>query len=354
MNILIQIIFYFFVSLFTLIFIVQTYLALPRKFKTTYAGKYTPKTLVIVPSRGTDYSMTDNLKSIKNQKNENFSIICVVDSEDDPSVKNIKEAGLDYIISNYRSGGSGKVRAIATALDRFRDFEVYVVADTDIRASPDWLVNLIRPLSLKKYGLSTTFPYFKSVGNFWSKFKTVWGFVGRGMMESKITVFGWGGSMAFRKELIEGKIGEFAQDVSDDMAITRICKERGLQIAYVPEASPEIYSPDDWGTFKEWSIRQTSLLVSRNKSAFTIGILLYGSMSLLIVASLVFGAIISPIFFLWLIPLILSEIKISKRLREHKIWYYISGIIMPFFYTWNLYRARKTESITWRGVRYKL
>ena len=52
-----------------------------------------------------------------------------------------------------------------------------------------------------------------------SKFKTAWGFVGVGMMQSDITVFGWGGSLAFRKglfdEILRGISGVGQVDAED-------------------------------------------------------------------------------------------------------------------------------------------
>lgn len=348
------ILFYFFIALFSLIFIVQLVLAWPRKYKRSYSGSYKGKVLVIIPIRGVDFELRENLESVKFQDNKNYSIVCVVDDEKDQCVDYIKEVKLDYIVSSFQSPGSGKVRAIATAIEKYRDFDAYVVADSDIRVKKDWLTNLLRPLSIKKFGVSTTFPYFRSAGGFWSKFKTVWGFVGRGMMESSITVFAWGGSMAFRRDLLDGRMDEFSSDISDDMAITRICKEKSFEIAYVPQATPYVYSPDNWDTFKEWSIRQTSLLVSRNRSALKIGILLYGSMCLLILGSVIFSIFFSYIFLIWLLPVIVSEIKLGTRLKDKGLIYYAAGFIMPFFYTWNLYRASKTGKIMWRGLEYKL
>ncbi|MGP6206538.1 glycosyltransferase [Cuniculiplasma sp. SKW3] len=354
MGIVQIILFYFFIVLFSIIFIVQLILAWPRKYKRSYSGSYKGKVLVIIPIRGVDFELSENLESIKFQDYKNYSIICVVDDEKDQCVEHIIKAKLDYIVSTFQSSGSGKVRAISTAIERYRDFDAYVVADSDIRVKKDWLTNLLRPLSVGKFGVSTTFPYFKSAGEFWSKFKTVWGFVGKGMMESPITVFAWGGSMAFRRDLLDGRMDEFSSDISDDMAVTRISKGKGLEIAYVPEATPYIYSPDNWDTFKEWSIRQTSLLVSRNRSALKIGILLYGSMCLLILGSIILSILSSYIFLIWFLPVIMSEIKLGTRLKDKGFAYYIAGLIMPFFYTWNLYIASKTGKIMWRGKEYKL
>ena len=49
----------------------------------------------------------------------------------DDSVNVIKKMGVEYIISSYNcSKCSDKVRAISTAIDRYRDYDVYLLADS--------------------------------------------------------------------------------------------------------------------------------------------------------------------------------------------------------------------------------
>ncbi len=350
------IIFYIFVSLLFIIFLAQLFLSIPRKYRITYHGNPGFKTLVIVPCRGIDFGLAENLASITHQEYENYKVMAVVDSEDDLAVPAIRDTGIEYMISSCESKGSGKVRAIASAIMKFPDFDAYVIADSDILAPKNWLNSLLQPLIHEKYGLSTTFPYFSPEGGFWSHFKTAWGLVGQGMMESDITVFGWGGSLAFRKELLEDEysLEDFASDVSDDMALTRICKRKSMKIAYVKEATVNIRSPDDWPVFREWSLRQTSLLVSRNRIALKIGLLMYGSESMLMVFSVILSLVYSPFFAIFLLPAWINVIKSILRIRERKAVYVLIGLVMPFFYTWNLAVASHTQEISWRGRKYSL
>jgi hypothetical protein len=348
-------IFYFIIALIVIIFLAQLYLSLPRRFKKKYLGNPEFKTLVIVPCRGVDYSLDDDLKSLKEQSYENYKIIAVIDSEDDPSADHIKRNKIEYVINECQSGGSGKVKAITTALRKFNDYDAFVIVDSDVLADKDWLVNLLRPLTDESYGISTTFPYFEAKNGFWSKFKTAWGFVGVGMMQSDITVFGWGGSLAFRKGLFDEKsLVDFSEAVSDDMAITDLCKAKGKKVAYVPDSIATINSPDDWPVFREWSIRQTSLLLSKSRNTYYIGILLYGSSALLFIGAILLSLLVSGYFLVLFLPLVLNEIKMFRRLRRKQAVYILVQIVLPFFYVWNLLVGSKKREITWRGNRYSL
>lgn len=352
---LIEGIYYFIIGLIVIILLAQLYLSLPRKFTKTYTGTPEFKTLVILPCKGVDYTLDENLKSLKNQSYKNYKIVAVVDSEDDPATGYIKSNGIEYVINQCQSGGSGKVKAITTALRKFDDYDAYVIVDSDVNADRNWLLYLLRPLIDDSNGISTTFPYFEPKNGFWSKFKTAWGFVGMGMMQSDITVFGWGGSLAFRRELFDEKsLNDFAEAVSDDMAITDLCKAGGKKVAYVPESVVIINSPDDWPVFREWSIRQTSLLLSKSRNAYYIGILLYGSSALLFIGAIFLSMFVSDYFLVLFIPLLMNEIKMFRRLRKKQFIYILIQILLPFFYVWNLVVGSKTREISWRGNRYNL
>ncbi|EQD35627.1 glycosyltransferase [mine drainage metagenome] len=154
----------------------------------------------MVPCRNVDFTLRENLNSLKNQRGVKYDIIAIVDSKNDPSLQIINEIGIKYIITDFDCKGcSGKVRALSTALSRFKNYSLYVIADSDILPKNDWLEKLTSPFSTPEVGVSTTFPYFKAMGGFWSKVKTLWGFVGQGMMESDLTRFGWGGHLPLKK-----------------------------------------------------------------------------------------------------------------------------------------------------------
>ena len=318
--------------------------------------EYNPYTLVIVPCRGKDYSLRQNLMSIKSQSYSNFKLLGVVDSSDDPAVEDLGSTGTDYMISYFAcSTCSGKVRAITSAIKSHPGFQVYVIADSDITVGKDWLRDLVGPLKDDSVGLSTTFPYFRPVGGFWSHFKSGWGAVGKALMRSRATRFGWGGSLAFRASLLDDRSLEFfSLSVSDDTALTEICKTKGLEIQYSERAEPVVNSPESLSQFLEWSDRQTALSISASPEVFTYGLLYYSLEILLLISALIFSVIITPLFLLLVVPEVVKTVNLSREIPESARYAPIIEIILPFFYIANLFRASRMDKITWRGRSYAL
>lgn len=314
------------------------------------------RTLVIVPAKGVDYGFDDNLISLKSQGYSNYELLAVVDSEEDPAVDVLKNVGVNYIKSmDVCDRCSGKVRAIYSALLKYPDFECYVVADSDILAGKTWLESLLKPLGDPSIGASTTFPIFYPEGGFWSKFKMFWGLVGQSMMESGLTRFVWGGSMAFRKELLDDdSLKEFSQSISDDISILRIVKRRGLKVSYVPEARPEIHSEDGFSSFMEWSNRQTAFSIYSTDRTFQFGMIYYVASIYLMVSSIVLGVFVDGLFFVFLFPYLFNTIN-SLRKVPVKVWYFPAlTLILPYVYVWNLMSGVTRRRVVWRGNSYSL
>src|SRR5579875_2100341 len=345
-----------FLILLVLIFIGLLYVSLFRQRKEAYQGSPDMSVLVMLPCRGVDFRMEDNLRSLTKQKYGNFKIIAIVDAPDDPSTEILRKVGIEFIISDAECRDcSGKVRAIVTAFMRYNTYDAYVIADSDMLCSENWLADLVSPLINEDIGISTTFPYFKPVGGFWTTVKMVWGFVGLGMMESNLTRFGWGGSLAFRRSLLDGSGLLFFRDyVSDDIALTKICKSRGLKIAYVPEAGPVIRSPENYRQFMEWANRQTALSIYATRNVFRYGVIYYGGTILLFVSSLVLSVYLYPLYILLLIPMFVNAYRTYLRARDRRFAAFLLSFALPFIYLSNLIRARMMKSIVWRGREYIL
>ena len=339
-----------------LLFIFQLFLNLPKKKIEKKYPEYTGKVLVMVPCKNIDYTMKDNLSSLKYQDYTNYDLIAIIDSKDDPAFKAVNELGIRYILTNYECQGcSGKVRALSTAMTKFTGYSVFVIADSDIMAKKNWLSKLVSPFVIPSTGITTTFPYFKPMGGIWSKVKTLWGFVGQGMMESDITRFGWGGSLAFRKELInDASMKYFSSKVSDDTALTKICKDSGYNIEYVAGAQPIINSPDDFKTFHEWSVRQTALSISSDSRILYLGIAVYFTQIWVFIMAFILIPFFGLYSLIFLIPTLLGEVKMNERLKETDFSYYVIFLLLPFFYLYNLLAASFKDEISWRGNTYQL
>lgn len=331
-------------------------IGIPRKTVEDRVGTYSPRTLVMVPCRGLDYSLEDNLNSIMSQDYESFDVLAIVDDLEDPSLQVIKKLSIPFIVSDFKCVScSGKTRALSTAMKERNDYDAYVICDSDILVKPDWLSRLVSPLEDEEIGLSTTFPHFAPVGGFWSKVKAVWGVVGQSLMESKLTRFGWGGSLAFRKSLLDDESFKyFSEAVSDDTALSDISKRKGLNISYSKGARPVINTPDDFHTFFEWANRQTALSISATRRVFHFGIIVYVSTILVFISAIILSILVSPLFTILFIPTVLSEFNNARRSRTLFPLIFLITPILPFLFLSNLLIANRMDRIQWRGNSYVL
>ena len=346
----------FFLVLFLMIFAGHLVISLRKRYSDRNFQDFRPKTLVIVPVKGLDPTIRENLLSIRKQNYQNYEVLAVIDSDEEPVLAILKDLDIRYMISSSACKScSGKVKAIATAFENAPGYEVYVVADSDATFGRDWLSSLVSPLADNKIGVSTTFPHFIPVSGIWSRIKAVWGLVGIGLMQSRITRFVWGGSMAFRSDILnEQNIEFFKKHVSDDVAIMRIVKKRGLDIHYVMKAAPNIHSPDNFSTFREWSNRETALSISASRSILWYGLLFYGSQILLLLGSISFAILYSPLFIVLIIPYLLFAIRNVENYHQPSFSVFIIALIIPFISMYNLLKASRMKNITWRGKDYDL
>jgi cellulose synthase/poly-beta-1,6-N-acetylglucosamine synthase-like glycosyltransferase len=331
-------------------------LFIPRTVKRYTPGKdYNPKVLVIIPCKGDDIELTENLKSAMKQDYRNYNAIAVVGSKDDSALGPIRKSGIKHYVANLNCKDcSGKVRSLAYAISKFDKYDLYVILDSDVRVESNWLSLLVAPLSDKSIGLATAYPIFEPLGGFWSKVKYAWSFVGQGLMEDKRSVFGWGGSLAFRKDLLSNKADfkYFSSAISDDIAITRIAKRKGLGIAYVPDAKIIVKQDDDFSRFTEWSNRQTALVVRASKRLFPAAVAYYSIILLLFLSSIILGVFVNIFFLLFLIPLVASAIRLY--LRSGNTYMIPLYFVMNFIYLLNILKGGTMKAITWRGRTYDL
>jgi len=325
-----------------------------------YTGKkrYAPRVLVILPAKGRDLHQNDNFLSLKKQDYGNYNLVAVVDSMDDPAAKTARRLGILIFVARGKcSACSGKNRAIAYALRRFRNYDVYVIADSDVNAKRDWLSKLITPLSNSGTGISTTFPTFIPVDRgLWSYVKMLWGLVGKSLMSSRLTRFGWGGSLAFKRDIADEKLlymltrSRYA--VSDDISITKRAKELGLSIAYVKDAEPVVYVKETRESFVEWANRQAALTLLGYKNNLYIGVAYYSAELLLFASGIIMPFSVNPIFAVLLLHFVISEYKAFVRSPIRPPILFLVAMAMPALYLYNLLKASSMKKITWRGRSY--
>ncbi len=328
-----------------------------RKREREYApATQTDKVLVMVPCKGVDPSLLNNLESLKRQDYQNYDLVAIVDSNSDKAMPAIRRAGIRHSISSKRyKRCSGKVAAIISAMRKYPKYDIYVNIDSDVYCARDHIRYLIAPLQDPGVGASTAYPYFMPVLGFWSSVKMVWGFVGNGMMESKVTRFAWGGSMAFRRGLVGKKeFGIFERSLSDDTAISQFAKAKELRIAYVNRNSAQVMVYDNFSSFWEWANRQTALSLLGNRNVLYYGLAYYGAQILLLLSGIALAVTVSPVALVFLLPFAMGIWKNCMRSTSRRLSAIPISMIISFVLFANLATAAKMKHIDWRGRRYSL
>ncbi len=317
---------------------------------------FNPRTLVMVPCKGTDLTLRKNLLSLKGQDYKNYDVVAIVDSDKDPALRQIRSIGMRYILADRRFNRcSGKVRNLLTAMTRMHGYDVYVVVDSDVTPNREWLKLMVQPLQSRSVGVSTTYPYFRPVRGFWSKVKMTWNFVGNAMMESKATRFAWGGSMAFRNGLIDSDLIESMRyAVSDDIEITRACKRQGLEICYVNKRIAYVNTKESFASFYEWANRQTALSVWANRKIWYYGIAVYTSDVIVLLSAIILSAMYNILFIVLFVPAAIGIMKTYLRAERKYAAIFLIYLLIDFLYLFNLFKGGRMRTIRWRGRTYDL
>ncbi|EWG07634.1 MAG: glycosyl transferase family protein [Candidatus Aramenus sulfurataquae] len=301
---------------------------------------------VIVPVKGIDNGLEDNVKSLLSQEYPDpYEVIYVVE-EDDPVQEVLKKFNVKVVkAEDLCDKCSGKIRAQLTGL-KYAKGNVIVFADSDTRFHRNWLRELVAPLGA--YMASTTFSIAKPArltlnnvlrAGFWTL-----GFESQALGGT----FLWGGSMAFKREFFDEEvIKELSREWCDDCTLTRIVKRRGGKIALVGRAEPlNVYDEKDLWKWAERQVITVRVYSRRGAKAF----LLIGAYFVLLLAllfvtlSLVY---VSP-YFLWIVK------NLLRTRRREALLPSIASVPGVVFAWLVLIASWRKKEVVWRGRVYQI
>ena len=138
-------------------------------FKTSKPGKKNPKPIefkppvtVLKPVRGLEKNLKSQLMTICLQNYPNYQVIYSVQDPQDaalPIIQEIQdEIGSDrvsIVISNIEAGANGKVNNLLGAIEK-ANHEIIIISDSDTYLQPDYLENIVAPLSNPNVGCVCT------------------------------------------------------------------------------------------------------------------------------------------------------------------------------------------------------
>jgi cellulose synthase/poly-beta-1,6-N-acetylglucosamine synthase-like glycosyltransferase len=259
---------------------------------------YAPLATVIVPVRGADHDLAENLRSLAGQDYPDYELLVACRSADDEAVRVARmtlAGGFRLVVAGPPPDGTGeKVHNLARAVEQARaESEILAFADSDAQVAPGWLGRLVQPLADERVGAATGFRwYFPENGGFWPLMRSVWDSTIAGQMRPDGKNFAWGGSMALRRETFEGtKVAEHWRGaVSDDYRLTHAIEDAGLGIRFAPRAMAATTGSCSREEFLDWAVRQMKITrVYRHKlwlAGLAAHVVYCGAMALCVAAML--------------------------------------------------------------------
>jgi cellulose synthase/poly-beta-1,6-N-acetylglucosamine synthase-like glycosyltransferase len=222
-----------------------------------------PPATVIVPVKGEDEGLRENLAALANLDYPDYELLVAARVAVDIPPGVLPSRAKVVLSHAEESETAEKIQNLLVAVRVSRKkSEILAFADSDGRVNRGWLKALAAPLAEEGVGASTGYRWFTPVPpDFWSLTRSVWDAVAAGMMGPGGNQFAWGGAMAIRRAVFsEIRVPEFWEGaVSDDYALTLAVRAAGLRIAYAPGALTPCFDHIGAAQFLSWTRRQMTI-----------------------------------------------------------------------------------------------
>lgn len=242
----------------------QARLRFYREARTALDGP-TPPVTVIVPVKGFDEGLRQNLASLATLDYPDYELLVTARSAGDVSI-DLLPPNARLILTGPGDPNTGeKINNLIAAVKAARtESVVFVFADSDGRVPRQWLRALVTALHQEGVGAATGYrwhlPDRKTPANV---LRSVWNAVIAGGMGPGKNHFCWGGAMAIRRETFFSlNVPAWWQGaVSDDYRLSEAVKTAGLRIAFAPAALVASTDSTTFPEFLSWIRRQ--LMITR-------------------------------------------------------------------------------------------
>ena len=347
------------------------------------SDNFQPFASVIVPCRGIDQDLEENLQALFEQEYFDYEVVFVVDRYDDLSVATVEELVSKYsnskLIVAGEAGNCGqKVHNLRIAVLKISDnSDVIVFVDSDVRPGKNWLANLVAPLEDKGIGCTTGYRWFlQKRGGFATHLRSVWNAsIASALGRNPEGNFCWGGSTAITRELFE-KLGvqkKWDGTLSDDFALTAIMNDAGLPIRFVPQCLTASVEDSNLSETLEFTTRQMKITRVYSPGLWKVSVI--GS----VLFTITFWGAAGLLFFLtgihfWIMVLFLivvfslgagkawlrlNAVKLvlksyHAQLKKQFLPQILFWTVSPILFIYNNFRAMTSSRIVWRGIEYEL
>ena len=214
-----------------------------RRRELLNAPPYTPPVSVLKTVHGTEPNLRENIESFFRQDYPNFELIFCARREDDAALQIARQLSEKYPAVKTRIITSGEppwTNAKLYSLEKMwkqAAHDLLVISDSDVRVSPDYLREIIKPFANTKVGMTTCIFRGLPAGGFWTDLEALGYSV---EMTSGVVVadllegmkFALGPTMVVRRECVEALNGfGFMDDYcADDYILGNRVAESGMEV----------------------------------------------------------------------------------------------------------------------------
>jgi ceramide glucosyltransferase len=316
---------------------------------------------VFCPCKGMDAELEKNIHSVLQQDYSNYTVQFVVECEDDPACRLLRDLNQNVLIAGRAIDQGQKVHNLAFAIRHTgAKADTYVFCDSDARFAPDWLSRLLAPLD--STNVTTGYRWYVASGfHFSTLMRSAWNASSLGILGSHDRNFAWGGSTAIRRETFDRLriLDSWRGSVSDDYAVTRTAQAAGVKIIFVPECLVPSHGRCNFRELLEFTTRQIIITRVYHRDLWRVGF----------IGHAIFNAAFWTLPFvhpmLWLLIYALSAAKswirydavknvLPPALSRHTWFYILSSPLVALLYLYNMIASALSSEITWRQIHYKL
>ena len=332
-----------------------------------------PAATVIVPVKGEDEGLRENLAALASLDYPDYELIIVARTAADIPPGVLPERARIVLAHGDDAQTSGKIQNLLGAVRAVRRrSQVLAFADSDGRVSKGWLRALVAPLAEAGVGASTAYRWYTpEPPDFWSLMRSVWNAAIASTFGPGPAPFAWGGAMAiFKETFFEARVPEaWKGAVSDDYTLSYAVRAAGYRIAFAPGATVAACDHTGMRDFFRWATRQ--MIITRVYDpklwwpALAAHIFYCGGMAAAIAASILGHRGAEWVLIAMLSPGMLKGLNratlAKAELPEYKRWFDRYGWVHTWWVplaTWVwlavLAASACTNTIEWRGSRYAL
>ena len=226
------------------------------------SSPFRPPVTILKPVCGLEKGLKERLRTACIQDYPDYQVVFSVQDPADPALSVVREIQAEFgservsvVVADIQAGPNGKVNNLLGGLTAARH-DVFVISDSDVSLTPDYLQVMVAPLADPGTGLVCTPFKARGASRWYEKMELL--SYNADFIPSVIfthltnaSVFCMGPSVALARDTLE-KIGGFealAEYLAEDHEMARRVRHLGLAMAFPPHVvnvDLDIVSASDW------------------------------------------------------------------------------------------------------------